>query len=158
MSQLSALRAYLEQHFPHTVGTEGECTCGAGNHVRVCFFRVDGQPVSAIIPEGADLTADGLREALGSSRVEPFSEAEWDQVCADTELGHVLSFENPFGAGVFFDELLQSFPNLVFCPRMFCGERGLCFRVPTQEFLDLTHALVLPLTAQACYRADDWAV
>jgi len=100
----------------------------------------------------------GLREALGSSRVEPFSEAEWDQVCADTELGHVLSFENPFGAGVFFDELLQSFPNLVFCPRMFCGERGLCFRVPTQEFLDLTHALVLPLTAQACYRADDWAV
>lgn len=158
MTQLSALRAYLEQHFPQTVGTESACTCGAGDHVRVCFFRVDGQPVSAILPEGAELTPTGLREALGSARVEPFTEAEWDQVCADTELGHILSFENPFGTGVLFDELLRSFPTLVFCPRMFSGERGLCFRVPTDKFLELTHALVLPLMAQVCYRADEWAV
>jgi len=157
MNQLSALRGYLEQHFPHTIDTEGECTCGAGNHVRVSFFRVDGQPVAAVTPEGAGLTADELRDVLGSSRVESFSDTEWDQICADTENGHLISFENPFGAGVLFDELLGSFPNLVFCPRMFCGERGLCFRVPTQEFLDLTHALVLPLTAHVC-RADDWAV
>jgi hypothetical protein len=41
---------------------------------------------------------------------------------------------------------------------MFSGERGLCFRVPTDKFLKLTNALVLPLTAQVCYRADEWAV
>ena len=158
MNQLTALRTYLEQHFPKAIQGEGECTCGAGNHVRVCFFRVDGQPVSAIIPEGAGLTTDELRGALGCLRVEPFSNGDWDQVCTDTELGHTLSFDNPFGAGVLFDELLRSFPNLVFCPRMFSGERGLCFRVPTDRFLELTHALVMPLTAQACHRVDEWAV
>jgi hypothetical protein len=158
MNQLGALRGYLEQHFPRTTGLQPQCTCGAGNHVRVCFFRVDGQPASVVIPEGASLTAAELQEVLGCDRVEPLTESDWEQMCADTELGHLISFENPFGAGVIFDDLLREFPNLVFCPRMFSGERGVCFHVPTEEFLNLTNALVVPLTAQVCRPRDDWAV
>ena len=158
MNQLAALRNYLEQYFPRTTGTEAKCTCGAGNHVRVCFFRVDGHPVTAVIPEGACLTPDDLRETLGCRTVAPLTEAEWEAIGAETELGSMLSFENPFGAAVLFDDLLISFSDIVFCPRMFAGERGLCFRVPTQEFLDLTQALVLPLTVLACRATDDWAV
>ena len=158
MNQLAALRTYLEQHFPRTTGTEEKCTCGAGNHVRVRFFRVDGNPVTAVIPEGADLAPDELREAVGCRSVGVLSEAEWDAIYDETELGSMVSFENPFGAAVLFDDLLINFADIVFCPRMFCGERGLCFRVPTDEFLNLTQALVLPLTTLACRATDDWAV
>lgn len=158
MNPLGALRIYLEQHYPHTTGEELRCTCGAGNHVRIRHFRVSGQPAAAVIPEGAALTAADFGEALGMTDVQPLMDAELDEVCSETELGRTQPFDNPFGTAVFCDESLLPFSDLVFCPRMFFGERGQCFRVPTQEFLDLTQAIVLPLTASAACRSDDWAV
>lgn len=158
MTMLGALRIYLEQHFPHTVGEEAACSCGASNHVRVRYFRVNGQPAAAIIPEGSTLTAGDLAEATGTRQVEPLLEEELSEIFTDTELGRMQPFENPFGAAVFFDDLLLPHRNVVFCPRMFSEQRGQCFRVPTQEILDLTHAVVLPLTGAGCRRSDEWAV
>jgi hypothetical protein len=158
MKELRTLREYLDQHFPHTVGEEPRCTCGAGNHVRVSFFRVNGQPAVTIVPEGMPLTPQQLREAIGCGRAEALTDTELDDIYGDTELGRMQSFENPFGTTVFFDETLAPFPELVFCPRMFFGRRGECFHVPTDEFLDLTHAIVVPLCATASREPDYWAV
>lgn len=157
MHALGALRTYLEQHYPHTTGEELRCTCGAGNHARIRYFRVDGHPVTAIVPEGASLTAWDLREAIGCAAIEPLLEREMEEIHEDTELGHADWFQNPFGTTVFFDDLLLPYSQIVFCPQMFAGQRGECFRVPTLEFIDLTQALVLPLTAPAC-KVDDWGV
>jgi len=158
MNALGALRTYLEQHFPRTTDEELRCTCGAGNHVRIRHFRVSGQPAAVVIPEGATLTASDFGQVLSMDRVEPLLESELDEVCSDTELGHTQPFDNPFGASVFADESLLPFSDLVFCPRMFFGQRGQCFRVPTQEFLDLTQAIVLPITAAPAQASNDWAV
>ena len=158
MKEVEILRHYLEQHFPQTVSEEEKCTCGAGNHARICFFRANGQPLATILPEGAKLTADELRQAIGCIRAERLDAAELDATFTDTELGHMQAFENPFGSTVFCDELLAGNRDLVFCPPMFFGQRGECFRVPTREFLELTHALVLPLTGRQDREPDDWAV
>jgi len=117
---------------------------------------MNGQPTTAVIPEGALLSAQDLRDAIVGASVEPMAESELAEVFADTELGHMDWFENPFGSNVLFDELLAPYSEIVFCPRMYSDRRGECFRAPTREFLELTRAVVLPLTSFR--RMDDWAV
>ena len=41
MKPILALHNYMKEHFPRTLRDEVLCTCGAGNHVRLLFFRVD---------------------------------------------------------------------------------------------------------------------
>jgi hypothetical protein len=41
---------------------------------------------------------------------------------------------------------------------MFLGNGTQCFQISTREFLDLTHARVLPLTSASILCSDDWAV
>lgn len=157
MTYLQALRRFLEEHFPGQVSTQQECTCGQENHVRVIFFRVNGQPATAVIPESAGLSALELSDVIGG-RVERITLAELDAIFADTELGHMQPFENPFGTHVFLDEALGACEQLVFCPRMFFGQRGQCFRVPVKGFKELTHARVLPLSSVCVIDTDAWAV
>jgi len=162
MNTLGALRGYLEQHHPKATQGELRCTCGAGNHVRVIFFRVNGQPASVLLPEGAWLSAQELQDALGGPReiwrVEPIPPAEMNFIFADTELGHGQPFDSPFGARVFLDETLLDCEELVFCPRMFFGQPAECFRTTTGEFVKLLHPVVLPLVAVHMGTGNEWAV
>jgi prolyl-tRNA editing enzyme YbaK/EbsC (Cys-tRNA(Pro) deacylase) len=159
MKPILALRDFMKEHFPRTLRDEVLCTCGAGNHVRLLFFRVDGQPATVVIPEGFDLSAEQLTASIGHARVEKLVDEEIDSAFTDTELGHMLPFENPFGSGVYFDESLLTWKELVFCPRMFSGQRGECFRAPTRNFLELTRAIVLPFSRTAVEEEKDaWAV
>ena len=41
---------------------------------------------------------------------------------------------------------------------MFAGQRGECFRATTQEFLNLTRAIVMPLGGTPVQEQDLWAV
>jgi prolyl-tRNA editing enzyme YbaK/EbsC (Cys-tRNA(Pro) deacylase) len=145
-------------HFPNVLRSEVLCTCGAGNHVRIAFFRVNHLPVAVVLPEGAELTAQAFAEAVIGAQVEPIANGELDAAFGDTELGHPLPFENPFGGAVYMDESLLHWKELVFCPRMFSGQRGECFRAPTKEFLELTRAITLPLLTQPVPQSDAWAV
>lgn len=140
-----ALREYLRQHFPAALREEPWCSCGTANHARLVLFRVNGQPTTAIVPEGCELTAVQMRRALPEAHVDPLAAEELDAVYADGELGHMLPFENPFGANIYLDQNLLQFETLVVCPRMFGGRKGECFRVSTREFQTLLHPLVLPL-------------
>ena len=158
MNTLAALRGYLEQHHPHSVRGELRCTCGAGNHVRVLFFRVNGQPASVLIPEGAWISAQELQDILGKDRVEPIPPADLNFIFADSELGRAQPFESPFGARIYLDERLLECEELVFCPRMFFGQPGECFRTTTEEFLDLIHPFVLPIVSVPAAARSDWAV
>ena len=80
MQPIVALHNYMKEHFPRTLRDEVLCTCGAGNHVRIFFFRVEGQPVTVVLPEGMGLTAHQLGEAIGSSRVEALPDLELDGI------------------------------------------------------------------------------
>jgi len=133
----------LSLRFRRDVHREPTCTCGAPDHARLLLFRVDGQPVTVIIPEAYELSAQALSRVLGGARVEPMSAAELDVALSDTELGHMGPFENPFGAAVYLDENLLQFENLVFCSKMFNDKRGECFRVATQSFRELTKPVVV---------------
>ncbi len=145
MKLQQALRNYLRQHFPGNVHTEPWCTCGSANHVRVFLFRVNGQPATAIVPEGCELSAVQLGRALPGAQVEQLTEEELDAIYTDSELGRMQPFENPFGTAVFLDRNLVRFTTLVFCPQMFSGLAGECFRVPTGDFRKLVHAQVVRL-------------
>ena len=158
MKPFLALHEYMKEHFPRTLRDEVLCTCGAGNHVRLLFFRVDGQPVTAIVPEGLSLNAEQLGESIGSKQVHALEEPELDGIYATSELGNMQPFENPFGAAVYCDDSLLTWKELVFCPRMFAGQRGECFRATTQEFLNLTRAIVMPLAGTPVQEQDLWAV
>ena len=158
MQPIVALHNYMKEHFPRTLRDEVLCTCGAGNHVRIFFFRVEGQPVTVVLPEGMGLTAHQLGEAIGSSRVEALPDLELDGIYADSELGPMQPFENPFGTAVYCDESLLTWKELVFCPRMFAGQRGECFRATTKDFLALTRAIAVPLNATPVQEQSLWAV
>ncbi len=137
------LRDYLQLHFPVTFQKEPWCTCGNANHVRLVSFRVDGQPATAIVPEGCELTSAQFRRSLPGAQVTPLSEGELDAIYAESELGRTNPFENPFGGTVYMDENLLQFESLVFCPKMFSGLAGECFRVPTHDFQELVRATVV---------------
>jgi hypothetical protein len=152
MSHLGALYTCLEERFPHTVKKAGTGSARAANRVHICFFRVNGQPAAAVTPARKELSPAELAEAIGGAQVERLRESELEETYIDTELGHMEWFENPFGATVYFDDSLLAFPEVVFCPeelRGGCARRragvGPCFCVPTEEFIALSRALVLPL-------------
>ncbi len=157
MRMLQSLREYLTPYAHSHLRNEPLCTCGDANHVRLLLFRAAGRPITVIVPESAHVTPQQVAEALGSPAVEPLREEEMDAIFAETDLGRSEPFSNPFGTDVFFDESLVLYPTLVFCPRMFGGLAGECFRVPTRDLLDHTRASVLALVSQPC-TADDWAV
>jgi prolyl-tRNA editing enzyme YbaK/EbsC (Cys-tRNA(Pro) deacylase) len=157
MKMLDSLRAFLAPYAHAHLRNEPLCSCGDSNHVRILLFRAAGRPITVIVPEAAQLTPQQMGGALGGQRVEPLREEEMDAIFEETDLGRSEPFSNPFGADVYLDESLILYPTLVFCPRMFGGRAGECFRVPTRDLLDGTRASVLPLVAQPC-AADDWAV
>jgi prolyl-tRNA editing enzyme YbaK/EbsC (Cys-tRNA(Pro) deacylase) len=155
---IQALHEFLQIHFPNVLRSEVLCTCGAGNHVRIVFFRVNHLPAAVVLPEGADLSAEALSQAVAGADVEPLPVDDLDNTYVDSELGRPLPFENPFGGAVYMDESLLHWKELVFCPRMFSGQRGECFRAPTKDFLDLTRAITLPLVTVPVPQSDAWAV
>lgn len=152
------LRAFLEQQFPEALATEPCCTCGAPNHVRLLAFSVNGTPTAVILPEGRDFTCTELESVLGTGPVEPLLGSPQDAAFADFELGSPRLFSDPMFPVLYFDEALLDYPDLVFCPMMFSGLKGRCFRVPTKTFLDLTYAVVVPLTVSGVPTVNDWAV
>jgi hypothetical protein len=119
---------------------------------------VDGKLVAAVVPETRRTSADDLAEVIGGARVER-SEPR-DNVIAPLKQSEtpLRALEVLFDAVVYLDEALVSQPGLIFCPRMFLGGGTQCFQIPTREFLDLTHARVLPLTSASILSSDDWAV
>jgi len=158
MKPLLALRGFLEQHFPKSVRGEPKCTCGAGNHVRVLFFLVDDQPASAIIPEASRINADELQRVLGARRVQPLAITDVESVYSESELGQAQPFEHPFGHRVYFDDRMVQTEELVFCPRMFFGKEGECFRAPTKQFLELVNPVIISMSPVLVGEFDDWAV
>lgn len=140
---------YLRQYFPRDIRKEPKCTCGNPNHARIALFRVNGLPASAIVPEGYELSAAHLSQALAGARVEPMPETELDAIFAETEMGRTGPFESPFGTAVYLDENLLQFETLVFCPMMLCGKKGECFRVPLADFQELEHPVPLRLSPTA---------
>jgi len=95
------------------------------------------------------MSAGRLSQALAGARVEPMLESELDSIFPDTELGHMGPFESPFGTEVYLDENLLQFDALVFCPKMLCGKKGQCFRVPAKDFQALVHPMVVRLSPPA---------
>lgn len=156
MNALQQLREFLAPYTQAYPRNEPLCTCGDANHVRILTFRAAARPVALIVPEAAAPTVDQVREAFGAARVETLTEAEFDDIYQEMDLGRQAHFSNPFGMSVYVDESLILYPTLVFCPRMFGGREGECFRVPTGPFLDGTQATVLPLVPEPC--SDEWAV
>ncbi len=144
MKLQQALHNHLRQLFSGNVHTEPWCTCGSANHGRVFLFRINGQPALAIVPEGCELSPAQLRRAIPRAQVEPLTEAELDAMYAESKAGAQTS-ENPLGAAVYLDKNLARFSTLVFCPQMFSGRAGECFRVPTGDFVKFVHARDLRL-------------
>ncbi len=155
---LAVLRRCLDEQFPGAVQAEVECTCGAPYHARLVPFRVQGQPAVAVIPEGAAVTADDLREALRCDTVERLPSEALGVLFASLEARGATALEDPDFPTIFFDESLLGWPEVVFCPRMFLGKPGDCFRVPTRAFLDLSYAIVAPLTSANYHSHDEWGV
>jgi len=149
MNVVRELHTHLRQYFRGDIRREPECTCGNPNHARVLLFRVNGLPASAIVPEGYELSPALLSQALAGARVEPILESELDTIFPDTEMGRIGPFESPFGAAVYLDENLLQFRSLVFCPKMFSGDKGECFRVPIGDFQELEHPVVVRLSPPA---------
>jgi prolyl-tRNA editing enzyme YbaK/EbsC (Cys-tRNA(Pro) deacylase) len=157
MKPIRVLHDLLKQEFPNTVKDEVLCTCGAGNHVRVLFFRIDHEPAAVILPEGADLDPADFAEAVGG-HVERLEAGELERSLSDSRPGYAMPSEGPFAGAVYLDESLLTWKELVFCPRMFNGMRGECFRAPMQSFLEVTHAIALPLVTGRVPPSDAWAV
>lgn len=143
------LRNRLQQYFPRDIHTERTCSCGDANHARILLFRVNGLPASVIVPEGYDLSGVQLSRALAGAKVQSMLEPELEAIFPQTEMGRPAPFENPFGASVYMDENLLQFETLVFCPKMLSGMKGQCFRVPTIDFRNLVHPVVLRLSPAA---------
>lgn len=143
------LSSHLKQYFPRDIRKEPKCSCGEPNHARVLLFRVNGLPASAIVPEGYELSAAQLSRALAGAHVEPISDSELDAIFPETEMGRTGPFESPFGMAVYLDENLLQFRTLVFCPKMFSGKTGECFRVPIRDFQELEHPVVVRLSPPA---------
>jgi hypothetical protein len=111
-----------------------------------------------IVPEGRDFTPFALESVLGTGPVELLAGAEQDAGFAEFELGSPRLFDDPMFPVLYFDEALLEFADLVFCPQMFSGLKGKCFRVPTKIFLNQTYAVVAPLTVAGASATTDWAV
>ncbi len=139
------LRNHLQRHCPNDLHQEPWCTCGSPNHVRMLIFRMDGWPATVFVPEDCELTAAQLGRAIPGARVESLTDAELDAVYLETELGRMQPFDKAFAPAVYMDHNLTQFDTLVFCPKMFSGQNGECFRVPTKEFRALVLTVVLPL-------------
>jgi len=149
MKSQSELRTRLRQYFPQDFRIEPECSCGDPNHARIVLFRVNGLPASAIVPEGYELTCARLSQALFGARVELMLESELGAIFPETEIGRMGPFDSPFGTAVYLDENLLQFPTLVFCPKMLCGKKGECFRLPVKDFQELVHPVVVRLSPLA---------
>ena len=134
---MRALREHLRQYDPDSIHAEPWCSCGAPNHARIFLFRVDGQPATALVPEAFELTSEAFGRILPGAKVERISEAEIENACELGELGRMQPFENPFGGSVYIDQELLKHEAIVFCPRMFNGKRGQCYRVPTRDLLSI---------------------
>lgn len=157
MNALSILQGGIRQRFPEAVRPEPECTCGAPYHARLIPFRVDGRPAIAIVPEGLTLSAEELAEAVGARRAERLPQAALETMLGPFAAGRAGVFADPGFPALYFDEALLTWPEIVFCPRMFFGE-GECFRTGTRLFLELTAATVVPLTPARVASDDPWAV
>ncbi len=143
-----ALREHIRQFNADAIYSEPWCSCGSPNHARIFLLRVNGQPATALVPEWYELTPATFSKILPDSRVELLSEAELETACDERELGRLQPFENPFGATVFLDGNLLKYETTVFCPRMFSGRRGECYRVPTQELVRLVRPVVLAIAPE----------
>lgn len=157
MRMMQQLREFLVPYAQTYPRDESLCTCGDANHVRILTYRAAGRPLTLIVPEAVRPTLQQVGAALGDPRVEALSEEDFDSICEETDLGRQPHFANPFGTAVYIDESLILYPTLVFCPRMFGGREGECFRVPTRGFLEGTQASPLALNTESCV-SDDWAV
>jgi prolyl-tRNA editing enzyme YbaK/EbsC (Cys-tRNA(Pro) deacylase) len=149
MNAQRELRNYLQQYFPQDIHKETECSCGNPNHARIVLFRVNGLATSVIVPEGYELGATRLSQALAGARVEPMLEPELDVIFPETEMGRMGPFESPFGTAIYMDENLLQFRTLVFCPKMLNGKKGQCFSLPIEDFRELVHPMVLQLSPLA---------
>jgi hypothetical protein len=156
-NSLAALRQYIERELPRVVRTEAECTCGAPYHARLVPIRVHDQRAVAVIPEGANIGVEELRVALGTQQVERLQTEELGPLFAGLAGGGGAS-EAVDLPTIFFDEALLSWPEIVFCPRMFWGQPGECFRIPTRVFLDLSCAILVPLTPAHQPASEEWGV
>ncbi|MCL6565587.1 MAG: hypothetical protein K6U09_04100 [Acidobacteriia bacterium] len=157
-SSLVALRRYIERELPRAVRTEVECTCGAPYHARLIPIRVHGQRAVAVIPEGATIGVEELRAALGSPQVERLQTEELEPLFAGLASAGTAASEAVDLPTIFFDEALLAWPEIVFCPRMFWGQPGECFRIPTRAFLELSCAILVPLTPAHLPAGEEWGV
>lgn len=148
-----ALREHLRQYNPDAIHAEPWCSCGSPNHARIFLFRVNGQPVTALVPESYDLTTEAFARVLPDSEIELISEAELENACELGELGHMQAFENPFGANVYLDKELLKYETIVFCPSMFSGKRGQCYRVPTQDLVSVVLPIIMEFAPGKTFEA-----
>lgn len=156
MNVQALVRQFLHFYTAREPLTERLCSCGDANHVRLQLFRVDSRPAIVIAPEALEITPEQFRETAGASYVEPFTDAELDEICLETELGCPSPLENPFGMDVYFDESMVLYPNLVICPKMFGGKEGECYRIQTQQLLDRAKPVLLRFEEPA--PSLDWGV
>lgn len=154
MNAFQSLRKHLAPLASSPLRDERLCTCGEANHVRILLFRVGGLPAMFVVPETATLTAAQAEESLGTMRVEELTDAELCRIITGADRGRSPLTSYPLGMPVYFDECLLLYPSLVFCPSMFSGGEGECFRVPTREFLAMTQAAVVPLAPEPASVGD----
>ncbi len=157
-NSLVALRQFIERELPRVVRTEAECTCGAPYHVRLVPIRIHNQRAVAVIPEGASIGVEELRIALGTQRVERLQTEELGPLFAGLTGGSAGALEADELPTIFFDEALLAWSEIVFCPRMFWGQPGECFRIPTRVFLELSCAILVPLTPANQPAREEWGV
>jgi hypothetical protein len=143
-----ALREQIRKFDADAIHSEPWCSCGSPNHARIFLFRVNGRPTTALVPEWCELTAERFAQILPGAKIELINEAEFDAAGDEGELGHMQPFENPFGTGVYLDEKLLSHATIVFCPRMFSGLRGQCYRVPTQDLVSTVLPMILAISGE----------
>jgi Ala-tRNA(Pro) deacylase len=153
MSISATLRAYLDQNnIKYTLCSHSRAytaqELAAAMHVpgremaKVVIVKIDGQFAMLVLPAPHHINFERLREAMSADQVELATEAEFQRLFPDCEIGAMPAFGNLYGLPVYVARPLTRDEEIVFN----AGSHMDAIRMKYADFKRLVNPRVLDYT------------
>jgi Ala-tRNA(Pro) deacylase len=112
---------------------------------KTVIVKIDGQMAMAVLPASRQIDFGLLKDALGAKSVELASEAEFQGLFPDSELGAMPPFGNLYGLPVYVAESLTEDQEIAFN----AGSHSVLFQMAYADFARLVRPTVIRFAAAA---------
>jgi Ala-tRNA(Pro) deacylase len=110
---------------------------------KTVIVKIDGQMAMAVLPASRQIDFGLLKDALGAKSVELASEAEFQGLFPDSELGAMPPFGNLYGLPVYVAESLTEDQEIAFN----AGSHSVLFQMAYADFARLARPTVIRFAA-----------